>query len=38
MTDLPTHLAKLNAHLARFQADGIMHLIGGKDVAGEQWF
>jgi acyl-CoA reductase-like NAD-dependent aldehyde dehydrogenase len=38
MADLPTHRAKLNAHLARYQAGGLMHLIGGKNVAGEQWF
>ncbi len=38
MTDLPTHLAKLDSHLARFRSDGILHLIGGQDVAAANWF
>lgn len=38
MTDLATHLARLEGHLARFRAGGILNLIGGQDVAGETWF
>lgn len=38
MTDLSTHLAKLDAHLARFRDGGIRNLIGGQDVAGKEWF
>ena len=38
MTDLATHLNRLNGHLARFRASGISHLIAGQDVAGEDWF
>jgi 5-carboxymethyl-2-hydroxymuconic-semialdehyde dehydrogenase len=37
MTDLATHLAKLDAHLARFRDTGILNLIGGQDVAREHW-
>ncbi len=38
MSDLATHLSRLEGHLARFRAGGIRHLIGGQDVAGDQWF
>lgn len=38
MTDLATHLAKLDGHLARFRDKGILNLIGGQDVAREHWF
>ncbi|CAG1010047.1 MAG: 5-carboxymethyl-2-hydroxymuconate semialdehyde dehydrogenase [Rhizobiaceae bacterium] len=38
MTDLATHLAKLDGHLARFRDSGILNLIAGRDVAGEAWF
>lgn len=38
MTDLSTHLAKLEIHLARFRAGGILNLIDGQDVAGEATF
>jgi 5-carboxymethyl-2-hydroxymuconic-semialdehyde dehydrogenase len=38
MTDLATHLAKLDTHLARFRDGGILNLIDGQDVAGEDWF
>ncbi|HHZ09118.1 MAG TPA: 5-carboxymethyl-2-hydroxymuconate semialdehyde dehydrogenase [Rhizobiales bacterium] len=38
MTDLATHLAKLDRHLARFRDTGILNLIAGRDVAGEGWF
>ena len=34
MTDLAKHIALLDTHLARFRKDGIVNLIGGKDVAG----
>ena len=35
---LATHLEKLDGHLARFRAGGIMNLIGGKDVPGARTF
>ncbi len=38
MTDLATHLARLDGHLARFRAGGIVNLIGGQDVASGEWF
>ncbi|MEH7830209.1 5-carboxymethyl-2-hydroxymuconate semialdehyde dehydrogenase [Gemmobacter denitrificans] len=38
MTDLATHLARLETHLARFRDKGILNLIAGADVAGDQWF
>lgn len=38
MTDLATHKARLAQHLARFAETGIVHLIGGQDVAGADWF
>ncbi len=38
MTDLATHLAKLDRHLERFRAQGIQNLIAGQDVAGDDWF
>lgn len=38
MTDLATHQAKLAVHLARFREGGILNLIDGQDVAGEDWF
>lgn len=38
MTDLATHLAKLDRHLHRFRASGIQNLIAGEDVAGIDWF
>ena len=38
MTDLATHLAKLEIHLARFRAGGIPNLIDGQDVAGKATF
>lgn len=37
MTDLATHLARLDGHLARFRKDGVLNLINGTDVAGD-WF
>lgn len=37
MTDLATHLARLDGHLARFRKDGVRNLINGTDVAGD-WF
>ena len=38
MTDLATHLARLQPHLARFRDKGIVNLIAGQDVAGADWF
>ncbi len=38
MADLATHLTKLEGHLARFRAGGILNLIGGQDVRGGDWF
>jgi 5-carboxymethyl-2-hydroxymuconic-semialdehyde dehydrogenase len=38
VTDLATHQAKLAVHLARFREGGILNLIDGQDVAGEDWF
>jgi 5-carboxymethyl-2-hydroxymuconic-semialdehyde dehydrogenase len=38
MTDLATHLGKLDGHLARFRANGILNLIDGQDVAGDGTF
>ncbi len=38
MSDLETHLARLEGHLARFRDRGIVHLIAGQDVAGDEWF
>jgi len=38
MSDLATHLEKLDAYLARFRDTGIAHLIGGADVAGAETF
>jgi 5-carboxymethyl-2-hydroxymuconic-semialdehyde dehydrogenase len=38
MSDLATHLDRLNGHLARFRGAGIAHLIAGQDVTGESWF
>ena len=35
---LQTHLDKLDRHLARFRAGGILNLIDGKDVAGASTF
>ena len=34
MSDLSTHLARLEGHLARFRDKGILNLIGGEDAAG----
>ncbi|MGQ0565143.1 MAG: 5-carboxymethyl-2-hydroxymuconate semialdehyde dehydrogenase [Gemmobacter sp.] len=34
MTDLATHLARLEGHLARFRKGGILNLIGGESVPG----
>ncbi len=34
MTDLATHLSRLDTHLARFRAAGIPNLIGGQDRPG----
>ena len=34
MTDLATHLAKLDGQLARFRDKGILNLIAGQDVSG----
>lgn len=34
MTDLATHLNKLDSHLGRFRANGIQNLIGGEDRPG----
>jgi 5-carboxymethyl-2-hydroxymuconic-semialdehyde dehydrogenase len=38
MSDLSTHLAKLEAHLARYRDKGILNLIGGQDVAASATF
>ena len=38
MSDLSTHLAKLDSHLARFKDKGISNLIDGKDVAPDETF
>jgi len=38
MTDLATHQARLEPHLARFRSGGILNLIAGQDVAGDEWF
>jgi len=39
MSDLPTHLARLDVHLSRFREGGIVNLIGGQDVPGSGgWF
>ena len=38
MTDLATHLAQLETHLARFRDKGILNLIDGQDVAGASTF
>jgi 5-carboxymethyl-2-hydroxymuconic-semialdehyde dehydrogenase len=39
MTDLATHLARLDGHLARFRSAGILNLIGGQDRPGSGgWF
>ena len=38
MSDLETHLSKLDAHLARFRDTGILNLIDGQDVAGKATF
>ncbi len=34
MTDLATHLTRLEGHMARFRAGSILNLIGGESVAG----
>lgn len=38
MTDLATHITKLDGHLARFRDKGILNLINGKDVASKATF
>jgi 5-carboxymethyl-2-hydroxymuconic-semialdehyde dehydrogenase len=38
MSDLSTHLAKLDRHLARYRDKGILNIIGGKDVAASETF
>jgi 5-carboxymethyl-2-hydroxymuconic-semialdehyde dehydrogenase len=38
MSDLSTHLAKLETHLARYRDGGILNLIGGQDVAASATF
>ncbi len=38
MTDLATHLQKLDGHLARFRDGGIVHLINGQDCAANDTF
>lgn len=38
MSDLSTHLAKLETHLARYRDTGILNLIGGKDTAASSTF
>lgn len=38
MTPLENHLARLETHLARFRETGILNLIGGQDVAAQEWF
>ncbi|MCO6411052.1 5-carboxymethyl-2-hydroxymuconate semialdehyde dehydrogenase [Hoeflea alexandrii] len=38
MSELSTHLAKLEAHLARYRDKGILNLIGGQDVAASATF
>jgi len=35
MTDLSTHIAQLDTHLARFRQDGVMNLIGGQSVPAQ---
>ncbi len=38
MTDLKTHITKLDGYLARFRDAGILHLIDGQDVASDASF
>lgn len=38
MTDLATHLEKLDALLGRFRDEGILNMIGGRDQASGEWF
>ena len=38
MTPLKNHLSRLESHLARFRETGILNLIGGQDVAAQEWF
>ncbi len=38
MSDLSTHLEKLESHLARYRDKGILNLIGGQDVAATDTF
>lgn len=38
MSELSTHLAKLDRHLARYRDTGILNMIGGQDVAVSKTF
>ncbi|MGY6534791.1 MAG: 5-carboxymethyl-2-hydroxymuconate semialdehyde dehydrogenase [Pararhodobacter sp.] len=38
MSDLATHLARLDGHLARFRETGILNLIDGRDAPSDGWF
>ncbi|GAB1478711.1 5-carboxymethyl-2-hydroxymuconate semialdehyde dehydrogenase [Paracoccaceae bacterium] len=38
MTPLQNHLDRLDTYLARFRDTGILNLIGGQDVAAQEWF
>ncbi|WP_394690658.1 5-carboxymethyl-2-hydroxymuconate semialdehyde dehydrogenase [Hoeflea sp.] len=38
MSDLSTHLKKLETHLARYREKGILNMIGGEDVAAAATF
>jgi len=38
MSDLATHVAKLNEHLVRYRKSGVLNLINGKDYAAETTF
>jgi 5-carboxymethyl-2-hydroxymuconic-semialdehyde dehydrogenase len=38
MSDLSTHLAKLETHLARYRENGILNLIDGKDATATETF
>lgn len=38
MSDLSTHLKKLETHLARYREKGILNMIGGEDVAASTTF
>ncbi|MDQ2066532.1 5-carboxymethyl-2-hydroxymuconate semialdehyde dehydrogenase [Xinfangfangia sp. CPCC 101601] len=38
MAALANQIAQLDLHLARFRRTGILNLINGQDVTGDQWF